>query len=267
MIAATAGLYVLFRGDGRGGGAGRAGAACSWLRSSRRRSLRPYSRTSHYRCTRALSSLSAPGVALAAGAAARLLTGTRGLVWAGLALLVVSSAATLAVRLSTAPTEDWRALATAVRRVRGQHETVVVVPPSSRDVFAYYAPYVPVVRYARGEGAWIAVVAPTPAEAITAARPFVRTPRYALLRQFRYGDELRLQHWVRPSSQEQRAHRRLARADRLDLTGQNGHGPAVACGKKVSLSTQRVSPSGRHPSGLGQAGVRSLREIPARALP
>ena len=107
--------------------------------------------------------LSAPGVALAAGAAVRLLAGARGLVWAGLALLVVSSAATLAVRLSTAPTEDWRALATAVRRVRGQHETVVLVPPSSRDVFAYYAPYVPVVRYARGDGAWIAVVAPTPA--------------------------------------------------------------------------------------------------------
>ena len=75
---------------------------------------------------------------------------------------------------------------------------LVLVPPSSRDVFAYYAPYVPVVRYARGDGAWIAVVAPTPAGAITAARPFVRTPRYALLRQFRYGDGLRLQHWVRP---------------------------------------------------------------------
>ena len=54
------------------------------------------------------------------------------------------------------------------------------------------------IRYARGEGAWIAVVADTPGGAITAARPFVSTPRYALLRQFRYGDGLRLQHWVRP---------------------------------------------------------------------
>jgi hypothetical protein len=26
----------------------------------------------------------------------------------------------------------------------------------------------------------------------------VHTPRYALLRQFRYGEKLRLQHWVRP---------------------------------------------------------------------
>ena len=65
-------------------------------------------------------------------------------------------------------------------------------------MFAYYAPYVRWPRYARGEGAWIAVVATTPAEAIAAARPVVRTPRYALLRQFRYGDGLRLQHWVRP---------------------------------------------------------------------
>ena len=54
------------------------------------------------------------------------------------------------------------------------------------------------IRFARGEGAWVAVVADTPADAIAAARPVVRTPRYALLRQFRYGDGLRLQHWVRP---------------------------------------------------------------------
>ena len=54
------------------------------------------------------------------------------------------------------------------------------------------------IRYARGEGAWVAVVASTPSGAIAAARPSVPTPRYALLRQFRYGDDLRLQHWVRP---------------------------------------------------------------------
>ena len=42
------------------------------------------------------------------------------------------------------------------------------------------------------------VVADTPSDAIAAARPVVRTPRYALFRQFRYGDGLRLQHWIRP---------------------------------------------------------------------
>ena len=83
-------------------------------------------------------------------------------------------------------------------RVRGPRETVVVVPERSRAAFAYYAPTVSVIRYARGDGAWVAVVADTPARAIAAARPSVRTPRYALLRQFRYGDGLRLQHWVRP---------------------------------------------------------------------
>ncbi len=142
--------------------------------------------------------LIAPGLALTAGAAAVLLPRDAGLLWAALALLGVSCAATIALRLHEAPAENWRALARAVERVRGERETVVVVPESSRDAFVHYAPNVHVIRFARGEGAWIAVVAATPAEAIERARPFVATPRYALLRQFRYGGELRLQHWVRP---------------------------------------------------------------------
>ncbi len=142
--------------------------------------------------------LCAPGLALAAGAAVPLLSPTRGLAWAGLALLLVASVVTVAARLSAPPREDWRALASAVVRVRGPRETVVVVPERSRAAFAYYAPSVSVIRYSRGDGAWVAVVADTPARAIEAARPSVRTPRYALLRQFRYGDGLRLQHWVRP---------------------------------------------------------------------
>ncbi len=113
-------------------------------------------------------------------------------------MLLVASAVTTTVRLTRTPAEDWQALAAAVERVRGARETVVVVPERSRDAFAYYAPAVPVIRFARGDGAWVAVVASTPAGAITAARPSVRTPTYALLRQFRYGDDLRLQHWVRP---------------------------------------------------------------------
>ena len=142
--------------------------------------------------------LCAPGIALAAGATAPLLAPVRGLVWTGLAILLVSSAAPIVVRQTAAPSEDWRALATAVRRVRGPKETVVVLPERSRAAFAYYAPYVAVIGRARGDGAWIAVRAGTPDAAISAARPVVRTPTYALLRQFRYGDELRLQHWVRP---------------------------------------------------------------------
>ncbi len=142
--------------------------------------------------------LCAPGIALAAGAAVTLLSPARGRIWAGLAVLLIASAVTVAVRLTSAPNEDWRALTKAVKHARGARETVVVVPERSRAAFAYYAPYVPVIRFARGEGAWVAVVASTHAGAITAARPSVRTPTYALLRQFRYGDDLRLQHWVRP---------------------------------------------------------------------
>ncbi len=108
------------------------------------------------------------------------------------------SVVVLALQLGKPPDEDWRSLASAVRRVKGGRETVVVVPERSRAAFAYYAPYVPVIEHARGEGAWIAVVARTPSAAIADARPVVRTPTYALLRQFRYGNDLRLQHWVRP---------------------------------------------------------------------
>ena len=142
--------------------------------------------------------LSAPGIALAAGAVTPLLARDRGLVWAGVAVLVVASAVTIAARLSMPADEDWKALAAAVKRVQAPRETVVVVPERSRVAFAYYAPYVHVIRFARGEGAWVAVAAETPAAAIDAARPVVPTPRYALLRQFRYGNGLRLQHWVRP---------------------------------------------------------------------
>ena len=142
--------------------------------------------------------LAAPGLALAVGAVAPDLARTRGLVWAGVALLAASGAVAIGVRLSAPAAEDWRALAAAVERVRGDRETVVVVPERSRAALAYYAPTLHVVRFARGEGAWIAVVADTPSDAIAAARPVVRTPRYALFRQFRYGDGLRLQHWIRP---------------------------------------------------------------------
>lgn len=142
--------------------------------------------------------LCAPGVALAVGAAALLLSPVRGLVAAGLAVLLIASATTISARLLQPVDEDWRALAAAVKRVKAPKETVVVLPEGSRAAFAYYAPYVATIRFARGDGAWIAVRSSTAESAIDASRAAVVTPRYALLRQFRYGEGLRLQHWVRP---------------------------------------------------------------------
>lgn len=142
--------------------------------------------------------LVAPGLALAAGASVLLLPDDAGLAWAAVAALAFACAVTIALRLAAEPAEDWRALAAAVERVRRDDETVVVVPEGARTAFAYYAPNVEVIRFARNDGAWVAVVAGTPAAAVEAARPAVNTPRYALLRQFRYGSELRLQHWIRP---------------------------------------------------------------------
>lgn len=139
----------------------------------------------------------APGLALAAGAAGRLVFDST-VRWAALAAVLAVSALTVGAVIASEQEEDWRALAVAVHRVRGDRESVVVLPERSRAAFAYYAPYTRTSRYARGDGAWVAVAADTPESAIALGREAVRTPRYALLRQFRYGGALRLQHWVRP---------------------------------------------------------------------
>jgi mannosyltransferase len=139
----------------------------------------------------------APGIALAAGAAYRLVSDST-VLWIAASCVLAVSAVTVGAVVASEPEEDWRALAAAARHVRGPRETIVVLPERSRAAFAYYAPYMRTSYYARGDGAWVAVVADGPASAIALGRRVVRTPRYALLRQFRYGDHLRLQHWVRP---------------------------------------------------------------------
>ena len=141
--------------------------------------------------------LCAPGIALAAGSATRLLPNRKAL-GAGVVALLGASAALIGTTLSTEPKEDWRAVAAAVRHVRKPGETVVVLPERSRSAFAYYAPYVRTQLRARDDGAWVVVAADERTAATVAAREAVPTPTYALLRQSRYGDGLRLQHWVRP---------------------------------------------------------------------
>ena len=140
--------------------------------------------------------LCAPGVALAVGAVAIPLSPIRGLVAAGVAVLLFASAITIAVRQTADVDEDWRALAAAVKRVKGPKETVVVLPEAhAQRSRTTPRPRDDPVRPRRGrldrrQGGRN--------EAIDASRPVVPTPRYALLRQFRYGNDLRLQHWVRP---------------------------------------------------------------------
>ncbi len=142
--------------------------------------------------------LCSPGLALAAGAATSFVTSDQRMLTGALAVLVASSAVAIVVRLTEPPEQRWRALALEVRRLIAAGETVVVLPESGRDAFAYYAPYTRVRPYAGGEGAWIAVAAGSPEAAIATARPVVSTPRYALLRDSSFGTDLRLQHWVRP---------------------------------------------------------------------
>ena len=137
----------------------------------------------------------APGLALAAGAATSWVPRHDASVAAAAALLVFGGL--LFVSYRKEPAEDWRAAANAIRIARRAGETIVV-PERSLAAFRYYAGDVDTVLRARGDGAWVATVADSSKEAITSGRSVVRTPTYALRRQFRYGQRLRLQHWVRP---------------------------------------------------------------------
>jgi mannosyltransferase len=140
--------------------------------------------------------LAAPGLALAAGAA--VVTLTERIALAAVGTVAAIAVAALALTYAVGPDEDWRRAAGAVRLVTKPRETVVVVPERARPAFAYYAHDISTSLVARGDAAWVVVRADTPVEAIELGRTVVPTPRYALRRQFRYGDGLRLQHWIRP---------------------------------------------------------------------
>jgi mannosyltransferase len=137
-----------------------------------------------------------PGLALGAGALVSALPPR----WATAAAvtLTTAAAATLVLWYVSEPDEDWRAAARDAERRRAADETVVVAPERARAAFAYYAPRARTWQRAYGEGAWVLVHAPGDAQAIARARRVVPTPRYALAEQITYGDDLRLQHWVRP---------------------------------------------------------------------
>jgi mannosyltransferase len=140
--------------------------------------------------------LTVPGLALGAGALVAALP-TR---WATAtaAALTAAAGATLVLWYLSEPAEDWRTAARDAERLRADNETIVVVPARARPAFAYYAPRARTWQRANGEGAWVLVRAPGDAEAIELARSAVATPRYALAEQATHGDDLRLQHWVRP---------------------------------------------------------------------
>ena len=137
-----------------------------------------------------------PGLALGAGALVAALP-TR---WATTAAAAMTAAAgvTLVVWYLSEPAENWRRAARDAERLRAANETIVVVPERARAAFAYYAPRARTSQRADGDGAWVLVRASGDAAAIELARNAVATPRYALAEQTTHGDDLRLQHWVRP---------------------------------------------------------------------
>jgi len=93
--------------------------------------------------------------------------------------------------------QDWQAAAAFVSARAAADETVVVVPERARPALAYYDPDARLMLEAHGNGAWV-VIAGGADQALRAARTVVTTPRYALLDQRAFGDELVVQHWVRP---------------------------------------------------------------------
>lgn len=137
-----------------------------------------------------------PGAALAAGVGLATLPRPE-LQWLAGGAAALAAAVGLVAWYAAGPAQDWRAAARFLDAESTPAETVVAVPERARAAIAYYAPDARLVLRARGDGAWV-LVAGTPAEALAAARAVVDTPRYALLMQRDFGDELIVQHWVRP---------------------------------------------------------------------
>ncbi len=138
----------------------------------------------------------APGVALAAGAGIAALP-ERWLQWAAGGAAAGAAVVGVITWYATAPTQDWRTAASFVDTEAAPEETVVVLPGRARAAFAYYEPDTRLALRARGGGAWL-VVAGDADDALRTARTAVDTPRYALLDQRTFGNELVVQHWVRP---------------------------------------------------------------------
>jgi hypothetical protein len=114
--------------------------------------------------------------------------------------LVVAAAASLAIGVAGAahgPAADWPRAANWIGEHAAERETVVVVPPRARAAYLRYADGTRLHAAGRGEGVWVVLRTPTD-EAIATARTVVATPRYALLEEHSFGNDLVVEHWVRP---------------------------------------------------------------------
>ncbi len=140
--------------------------------------------------------LAAVGIALAAGVGVARLADTRQAAWLVAAAAAASLAAGVVVVLQPLPA-DWREAAHWIEGRRGGNETVVVLPDRARAAYVRYAPGARLWATGRGDGVWVVLRTPW-VDATTIARSVVSTPRYALLDERSFGDDLLVQHWVRP---------------------------------------------------------------------
>ncbi len=137
-----------------------------------------------------------PGIALAAGTGIAAIDDRRFAAVAA-AAAVLAPAVALAVEATGAAPADWRSAARFVDERSGPGETVVVLPARARAAYTTYGSPERVTGVGRGDGVWVVVRTPW-ANAVESARDVVPTPRYALLTERTFGDELVVQHWVRP---------------------------------------------------------------------
>ena len=144
----------------------------------------------------AAGAIALPGVALAAGCGIAAI-GDRRYAAGATAAALAAPVAALVVVSATGPPADWRRAARFVESRRGAAETVVVLPPRAAPAYSHYAPDARLAAIGRGDGVWVVLRTPW-AGAVDAARDVVTTPRYALLAEQSFGDDLVVQHWVRP---------------------------------------------------------------------
>lgn len=95
------------------------------------------------------------------------------------------------------PAEDWRGAASTVLAGRSAGETVVVGSARAAAAWSAVAPDVAPILTARGTGAWL-LLDGAPSDALARGRDLAKPPRYALLEERSFGENLTLQHWLRP---------------------------------------------------------------------
>ncbi len=136
--------------------------------------------------------------ALALLVAAGVVSQTRWIALALVALLAGGAGFRLVEWYSGPSREDWRAAVETIRSEQRAGEAVLVLPQRQSLAAAYYAGDGFTIDRPRGHRVWLLLAVGDADRRLTLARKRLHPPRYALLEERRFGDGLWLQVWAEP---------------------------------------------------------------------